>query len=127
MSEYAKHKLSLKKKLLSKCRLKDPLLSSTVANDSMPVAEDLSPAKPALQDTSPASLDPPVTDADVSDLSGVRSEIFTQVQSLFASFAKSLEGRFSAIDERFSQVMSNTKVTDDSINSGVPRHSVISN
>ena len=49
-------------------------------------------------------------------MSGVRSEIVTQVQSLFASFGKSLDGRFSTIDERFSQVMSNTKVTDDSIN-----------
>ena len=72
-----------------------------------------------MQNTLPASLDPPGTDADVSEnMSGVRSEIATQVQSLFASFAKSLEGRFTAIDEKFSRVMSSSssKVPDDRIN-----------
>ena len=58
----------------------------------MVVAEDLSPAEPALQVAPPTSLDTPVTDTDVSEnLSGGSSDIGTQVQSMFASFAKSLE------------------------------------
>ena len=40
MTEYVKHKLSLKKKLLSKRKPKDPLLSSAVADDFALVAED---------------------------------------------------------------------------------------
>ena len=52
MMEYVKHKLSLKTKSLSKRKLKDPMLSSTVTDDSALVAEDPSPAdQPALQDT----------------------------------------------------------------------------
>ena len=50
------------------------------------------------------------------------------MQSTFASFAKSLEGRFSSIDKRFSQVMSSSsfKVIDSRDNvscQGVFSHS----
>ena len=38
-------------------------------------------------------------------LSGVKTELVGQVRSLFADFAKSLEGKFSKIDQKFSQVM----------------------
>ena len=108
MSEYVRHKLSLKK-LLSKLKLKDPLLSFAVADDSAVVAEDPSPAEPALQVAPPTSLDIPVIDTDVSEyLSGISSDIVTQVQSVFANFAKSLERRFSTIAERFSQVLSSS-------------------
>ena len=83
MMEYVKHKLSLKKKLLSKPKLKDPLLSSAVTDDSALVVEDPSPAEqPALKATPPISIDPPIPDNDDDEnWSGVRSEIVGQVQS----------------------------------------------
>ena len=71
-----------------------------------------------MRDTPPVSLGPLVPDDDVdNNLPGVRSEIVTQVQSFLASFAKSLGGRFSKIDERFSQVMpsSSSEVTNERI------------
>ena len=105
MSDYVNHKLSLKKKILSKCKLKAPLPPSAVIADRAVVAVDPPPAK----------LASPVLENPVSEnLSGVESALGSEVQLMFASFAKSLEGGSSSIDECFSQVMSSSssKVID---------------
>ena len=103
MSDYINHKLSFKKKLLSKCKLKAPLPPSTVTAGPAVVAVNQPSAEPGSPIAS-SVLETPVC----MNLSGVESAIASQVQSMFASFAKSLEGRFSSIDESFSQVLFST-------------------
>ena len=39
--------------------------------------------------------------------------VISHVESLFQSFAKSLEAKFSSIDERFSQVIGSSASNDD--------------
>ena len=105
MTKYVKHKLSLKRKLLSKRKLKDPLLSATVVDDSTIIADAPSPAdQPAFHDPSLVSSGPPELDDSVdAKLTGVKSVLVGQVCFLFEDFAKSLEERFSRINQKFSQ------------------------
>ena len=103
------HKLSLKCKLLAKCKHKVPLSPSVVVHEPQVFAEDPPPAEPALPSVSPVI----VTSASnsLSDVQSVDSDIVNQVKSMFASFAESLEVRFSSIDQKFSQVIPSSAST----------------
>ena len=107
MTEYVKHKFSLKHKLLSKRKLKDHLLSATVVDDSAVIADAPSPAEQlAFHDLPSVSSDPPNPDDSVdAKLSGVKLKLIGQVCSLFDDFAKSLEERFPRIGKKFRQFM----------------------
>ena len=96
MTEYVKHKLSLRFKLMSKRKLKDPLLSATVVDDPASISDDPSSASPpAFIDSPSVSVDPTDFDGHVDmELSGVKTELVGQVRSLFANFAESLEDKF---------------------------------
>ena len=61
MTEYVEHKLSLKRKLLSKHKLRDPLSYATMIDDSTAIPDDLSPADQA------AFIDPPSVSSDPPD------------------------------------------------------------
>ena len=108
MSDYVSHNLSLKKKLLAKHKLKAPFAPSTVVPDPVIVAGDPPLAELASPSTSPVLVTSASDASATENLSGVESAIVSQVQSMFASFAKSLEDRFSSIDEHFSQVISSS-------------------
>ena len=68
----------------------------------------------ATEDLPPAELAWPALVTSASDssvaetLSGAESNIVSQVQLMFANFAKSIEDRFSSIDDLFSQVISSS-------------------
>ena len=62
-----------------------------------------------------STVDTPVSVATGQESPAVgNSDVVSHVESIFQSFAKSLEAKFSAIDERFSQVMSSSASNDDS-------------
>ena len=98
MSKNVAHKLSLKKKLESKHKLK--ALSQSPVVDVAPavsVAEQ-SPAE-AVVTVAPA-VDTPISVVTVQESPAVsNSNVISHVE-LFQSFAKSLEARFSSIDRR---------------------------
>ena len=92
MTKYVKHKLSLKRRLLCKCKLKDLLLSGTVGVDSAVIADAPSLAEqPAFHDPLSVSSDTAELD-DIVDakLSGIKSELVGQVCSLLDYFRKFL-------------------------------------
>ena len=112
MSEYVAHKLSLKKKLEFKRKLKTP--SQSPVKDIAPAvsAVELSPAEPVV--TVAPAVDSSVSIATVQESpSGSDRNIMSRVESLFQSFTKSLEVKFSSIDERFSQVIGSSSNTND--------------
>ena len=75
LSDFVNHKLSLKKNLLSKRKLKAPLPPSAVIADTAVVAVDLPPAETASSIASPV-LETPVSDSTIAEsLSGVESAI----------------------------------------------------
>ena len=112
MTNYVKHKLSLQRKLQSKHKIKDTVSAPAGAADAADVAVLESPSSPVPPSVSSVT---PLPDDDASQLSDVRGEIFSQVKSLFDSFAQSLETRFSSVDSKFNQVMSaSTFKVDDS-------------
>ena len=110
MSEYLAHKLSLKKKLISKRRLKTPSQSPVMDVAPAVSAVEPSPAEPVVAIAPAVDLvDPPVSVATVQESpSHSDRDIISHVESLFQSFSKSLEVRFSSIDERFRQVISSS-------------------
>ena len=116
MSKYVAHKHSLQCKLLSKRSKKDPVPTPAVADDAADVAAKFVVAE-ASSSQVPGSVSAvsPVPVDDSSRMSGVRGEILCQGQSLFDSFAQSLEARFTSIefDNRFSQVMTDDSKVDD--------------
>ena len=86
MSDYVSHKLSLKKKLLVKRKLKAPLLPPMVVQDPAGTVGDLSPAEPASPSASPA-LATSASNSVAENQAAVESSIISQLQSMFASFA----------------------------------------
>ena len=109
MTNYVKHKLSLQRKLQSKHKIKDTVSAPAGAADVAVLESPSSPVPPSVSSVTP------LPDDDASQLSEVRGEIFSQVKSLFDSFAQSLETRFSSVDSKFNQVMSaSTFKVDDS-------------
>ena len=70
---------------------------SSVIADPAVVAVDSSPVKPASPIASPVLMTPISDSAIAENLSGVESAVVSQVQSVFASFDKSLEGRYISI------------------------------
>ena len=110
MQDYVSLKLSLKRKQRAKCKHKVPLPLSMVVYEPEVFAGDLPPAEPASPSVSPVT----VTTASVI-LQSVDTAVVDQFKSMIASFAKSLEARFSSFDCRFSQVMtSSASVTQPS-------------
>ena len=97
MQDYVSHKLSLKRKLLAKCKHKAPLPPSMVVHEPEALGGDAPPAEPAT-----LSVSPVVT--ATSDIN--QSAVVDQVRLMFVSFQESLEARFSQIDSRFSQISS---------------------
>ena len=106
---------------MSKRKLKEPLLSSTVVDDPACISDDPSSVYP------PAFIDPPSVSVDPTDfddhvgakLSGVKTELVGQVRSLFADLAKSLGDQFSEMDQKFSQVM---PASSSNVDSSDPLH-----
>ena len=96
MVDYFAHKLSLKCKLLAKRKCNAPLPPSVV------VAGDQSPAKLCV------SLAVVTSAFDSLAENQSSRDIVSQVKSMFATFAESLEARFSSVDQRFSQVISSS-------------------
>ena len=112
MSEYVAHKLSLKKKLESKRKLKTPPQSPVIDIAPAVSAVELSPAEPVM--TIAPAVDPPRFSCYLAGVSlGSDRDIISHVEYIFQSFSKSLEVRFSSIDERFSQVISSSSNTND--------------
>ena len=70
-----------------------------VVHEPMVVARVQPPAEPASPCVS-SVLVTPASDSVAENQSGV--DIVSRVKSMFASFAESLEARFSSIDQRFS-------------------------
>ena len=105
MTKYVTHKISLQHKFQSKWSKKDPVPAPVVADVAADVAVSeppSSPVPPSVTSVSPVPVD------DSGQLSGDKGNIMSQVKSLFDSFAQSFEGRFTSIDNRFSQVMSDS-------------------
>ena len=102
MSDYVSHKLSLKKKLLAKCKLNASLPPSVVVPDPTVVVGDPPLAVPASPSASPALVTSASNSSVAKNRSSDESSTVSKVQSMFASFAKSLEDRFSSRDQRFS-------------------------
>ena len=119
MTKFVVHKLSLQHKLLSKLSKKDPVPAPVVAADAMDVAADAAVTEPSLSPvpTSVTSVSPVPAD-DSLQMSGVRGEFLCQVKSSFDSFAQSLEARFTSVDNRFSQVISDSASKVDDVISG---------
>ena len=90
----------------------------------MVVAGNQSPAEPASPCVSPA-LVTFTSDSIAENQSGV--DIVCQVKLMFASFAESLEVRFSSIDQHFSQVISSCASFDSHSRVGVSCQDVIFN
>ena len=112
MSKYLAHKLCLRKKLESKHKLE--ALSQSPVIDVAPAvsAVETSPAEAVV--TVARAVDPPVSVATVQESPAFSdANIISHVESLFLSFAKSLEVRFSSIDERFSQVIGSSTSNDN--------------
>ena len=120
------HKLSLKRKLLAKRKLKAPLPPSVVVQEPVVVARDPPSAEPASPSATPA-LVTSASDSVAENQSGFDSNIVSQVKSMFASFAESLEARFSSIDQHFSQVISCFASTNIHARVGVSCQDVITN
>ena len=108
MTKYVAHKLSLQHKLQSKCNKKDPASAPVVAANATDVAADAAVTEPFMFPvlTSVTSVCPVPVD-DSLQMSGVKGEFLCQVK-LFDSFAQSLEASFTSVDNRFSQVMSDS-------------------
>ena len=116
MTEYVKHKLNLRRKLMAKRKLKDPVSSNSVSDDPAIISNAPSLVDPSVSvDAPPVSIDPPAFDERVdAKLSDVKTELVGQFRSLFSDFAKSVEVKFSIIDQKFSQVMPATSNVDRS-------------
>ena len=92
--------MSLKKKLKSKRKLK--ALSQSPVIDIAPAVSAVEPSPAEAVVTVAPTGDPPVSVATVQESPSVSDrDVLSHVESLFQSFAKSLEVRFSSIDERF--------------------------
>ena len=118
MTKFVVHKLSLQHKLQSKLSKKDPV-PAPVAADATDVAADAAVTEPSLSPvpTSVTSVSPVPAD-DSLQMSGVRGEFLCQVKSSFDSFAQSLEARFTSVDNRYSQVISDSASKVDDVISG---------
>ena len=104
ISRYLAHKVSLKSKI--KSRQKQKALSQSVNTDVAPAtaAVELSPATAEV--TVAPVIAPPVAVTTVSALTGSSTkEVISHVDFLFSSLAQSLEARFSAFTDRFSQAI----------------------
>ena len=100
------YKISLQRKSQSKQSKKEPVSAPVVVAN---VATDVVASEPPSSPVPPSNPSVSSVPADDSlQMSGVRGEILSQVKSLFDSFAQSLEARFTSIDNRFSQVMSDS-------------------
>ena len=118
MTKYITNKLSLQRKLQSKRSKKDPVPAPVVGADAVDVAADV-----VVSETPSSPVPPSVTSVssvpanDSSQVSGTRGEILSQVKS-FDSFAQSSEARFTSINNRFSQVISDSTSEVDDVVSG---------
>ena len=80
-----------------------------VVQEPVVIVGDLTPARLASLYDLPALV---TSDSVAENQSGIESSIVSQVKSLFASFAESVEARFSSVDQCFSLVISSFASTD---------------
>ena len=110
MIEYVRHKMTLRRKMLSKRKLKELKLSniSDVIDDPAPDEAVCSGAPLSVEllltVDSPSVSYPSVVSCMDEKLSTVQANIFSQFSSVFVDFSKQLENKFSKIDDRFDKL-----------------------
>ena len=109
MTEYVRHKLTLRRKMLSKCKLKELKLSD-ISDVIYPAPDEAVCSDAPLSVEPPLTVDSPsVSYSDVNSrmyekLSTMKANIFSQFSSMFTDFSRQLECKFSKIDDRFDKL-----------------------
>ena len=100
MSDYVQCKLSLRRKLESKCKRK-LLKSADLPADSVP--DEASGIELSLSDVPISVSSPSISDVEFDNkvskrLTNVRDSLFSKISDMFRSFASQVDSRFKCID-----------------------------